>query len=269
MTSPIRLIATATVLAVLTFFAPMKPVHAQTQRPEIEEIIKDYLAKHPAEIERIVKEYLSKNPSVVKEAIVELIKQRRPANVNAAPSIDKSAAIKANAAALFNSTRQVILGNPQGDVTLVEFFDYNCGFCKRALSDMLALMKDDPKLKIVLKEYPVLGPGSAEAARVAVAVRMQDRDGVKYLEFHRKLLSDRGYVDKARALEIANGAGLDMKRLENDMTSDEVRETLAESVMLGDALGIRGTPSYVIGENIVIGAVGMTALNDRIKAVRK
>ena len=92
------------------------------------------------------------------------------------------------------------LGNPQGDVTLVEFFDYSCGFCKRALSDMLALLKDDPKLKIVLKEFPILGPGSVEAARVAVAVRMQDPGGQKYLAFHQELLGAPGPATRDRAL---------------------------------------------------------------------
>ena len=89
---------------------------------------------------------------------------------------------------MFSSPHQVVLGNPPGNVTFVEFFDYNCGYCKRAMSDMLTLLKNDPKLKVVLKEFPVLGPGSVEAAQVAVAVRMQDKTGKKYLEFHQKLL---------------------------------------------------------------------------------
>src|SRR5205807_3245805 len=113
---------------------------------------------------------------------------------------------------------------------MVEFFDYNCGYCKRALSDMMELMKSDPKLKVVLKEFPVLGPGSAEAAQVAVAVRMQDKGGKKYLEFHQKLLGGRGQVDKARALAVAKELGLDVARIEKDLASDEVRATIAESM---------------------------------------
>ena len=103
--------------------------------------------------------------------------------------------MKDNKETIFNSSRHVTVGNPQGDVTFVEFFDYNCGYCKRAMEDMIALMKDDPKLKVVLKEFPVLGQGSTEAARVAVAVRMQDKTGKKYLEFHQKLLTGRGRVE--------------------------------------------------------------------------
>ena len=127
-----------------------------------------------------------------------------------------------------------MLGNKDGDVTFVEFFDYNCGYCKRAMADMLDLMKTDPKLKVVLKEFPVLGPGSVEAAQVAVAVRMQDPGGKKYLDFHQKLLGGRGQADKARAMAAAKDAGLDMARLEKDMASPEVRATIEENFKLAE-----------------------------------
>ncbi|HMA55462.1 MAG TPA: DsbA family protein, partial [Pseudolabrys sp.] len=164
--------------------------------------------------------------------------------------------------------RQVVLGNPDGNVTFVEFFDYNCGYCKRAMDDMLTLLKDDPKLKVVLKEFPVLGPGSVEAAQVAVAVRMQDKTGKKYLEFHRKLLGGRGQADKARALAVAKEIGLDMARLDKDIGSPEVKVTLQESFKLAEALGLNGTPSYVIGENVVVGAVGIDALREKVNTSR-
>jgi protein-disulfide isomerase len=113
-----------------------------------------------------------------------------------------------------------VLGNKDGDVTFVEFFDYNCGYCKRAMTDMLDLMKADPKLKVVLKEFPVLSQGSVEAAQVAVAVRMQDPTGKKYLDFHQKLLGGRGQAPtRRRALAAAKEAGLDMAKLEKDLAS--------------------------------------------------
>src|SRR5215831_8809522 len=127
----------------------------------------EFSAPQKSEIERIVKEYLVSHPEVLQDAIAELDKRQAAADIEKA-----KAAVAGNTETLFNSSRQVVLGNPAGDVTMVEFFDYNCGFCKRALADMLALMKDDPKLKVILKEFPVLGPGSIEAAKVAVAVRM-------------------------------------------------------------------------------------------------
>jgi protein-disulfide isomerase len=216
------------------------------------------------EIERIVKDYLLKNPEVLQEVVSEL--EKRQATVDA----DKSkAAIGKHNDALFNSPRHVTLGNPQGDVTLVEFFDYNCGYCKRALGDMMELLKSDAKLKIVLKEFPVLGPGSVEAAQVATAVRMQDKSGKKYLEFHQKLLAGRGQADKARALAAAKDAGLDMARLEKDLQSPEVKASLEESMQLAEALGINGTPSYVVGQTVVPGAVGVATLRQQIDAVRR
>ena len=155
----------------------------------------------------------------------------------AAEAEKHEAASTDNAETIFNSPRGVVLGNKDGDVTFVEFFDYNCGYCKRAMADMLDLMKSDPKLKVVLKEFPVLGPGSVEAAQVAVAVRMQDPTGKKYLDFHQKLLGGRGQADKARALAAAKEAGLDMARIEKDITSPEVRATLEENFKLAEAHG--------------------------------
>ena len=185
------------------------------------------------------------------------------------PAADRNAAVAGNAALLFSSRHQVTLGNPEGDVTLVEFFDYNCAFCKRALIDMLDLINDDPKLKIVLKELPVLGPGSIEAARVAVAVRMEDPSGRKYLSFHRQLLGGHGPVAKERALMAALDQGFNLASLEHDMASDEVHTTIAENLKLASAVGIDGTPGYVIGNNVLLGAVGVTALKARIAAARR
>jgi protein-disulfide isomerase len=215
------------------------------------------------EIEKIIREYLIKNPEVLQEAITELEKRQ-----SAAEAEKHTNAVRDNAAALFSSPRQVVIGNPQGDVTFVEFFDYNCGYCKRAMADMIELMKSDPKLKVVLKEFPVLGPGSVEAARVAVAVRMQDKTGKKYLQFHQKLLGGRGQADKARALAVAKDVGLDVARIERDLTGDEVRATLQESFKLAESLGLNGTPSYVIGKNVVVGAVGLSALREKVNTAR-
>jgi protein-disulfide isomerase len=131
------------------------------------------------------------------------------------------------------------------------------------------LLKADPKLRIVLKELPVLGPGSIEAAQVAVAVRMQDPSGKKYLEFHRKLLLGRGQADKARAMAAAKDVGLDVVRIEKDLQSPEIRASIEESMKLAEALGITGTPSYVIGESVVPGAVGVALLKEQIEMSRR
>jgi protein-disulfide isomerase len=216
------------------------------------------------EIEKIVRDYLLANPELIGEVLQELEKKQAQFEADR-----HKAAIKEHAQALFNSPLQVTLGNPQGDVTMVEFFDYNCGYCKRALSDMMELMRADPKLRFVLKEYPVLGDGSRDAARVSIAARMQDKGGKKFLDFHQKLLGTRTPIDRARAIAAAKEAGLDVARIEKDLTSSEIDETLRESFRLADALAINGTPSYVVGEEVVIGAVGLAALREKVAGARR
>lgn len=262
------------VLAVgLVSFAPQVG-RAQDLRGEIESIVQDYLTKHPDQVGQIAKDYFVSHPEAFTQIFTELLKHRGTPSASGAPraagspAIDRKAAIAGNAKLLFSSQRQVNLGNPQGNAILVEFFDYNCGFCKRTLPDMLALLKDDPKLKIVLKEFPILGPGSVEAAHVAIAVRMQDPNGQKYLAFHKELLGSPGPVSKEQALAAAKDQGLDMVRLEKDMVGPEVSATLNEDMKLAEALGIHGTPSFVIGNTVVVGAVGLAALQKDVAATR-
>ena len=242
----------AALFAVVLALPAAAPARAQTfnadQRGEIEKIIKEYLLTHPELMQDVMNE-LEK-----KQATAEAEKHR--------------ATVKENSAAIFASPRQVTLGNPQGDVTVVEFFDYNCSYCKRAMGDMLELMKNDGKLKFVLKEFPVLGEGSVQAAQVAAAVRMQDKTGKKYLEFHQKLLGGRGQADKTRALAVAKEIGLDVAKIEKDMAGDEVKATIEESFKLAEALGLNGTPSYVVGTDVVIGAVGANTLKEKINSAR-
>jgi protein-disulfide isomerase len=223
----------------------------------------EFSAPQTSEIERIVRDYLIAHPEVLQEAMAELEKRQ-----SVAESEKHKTAVKENAQALFSSPRQVNLGNAQGNVTFVEFFDYNCGYCKRAMVDMMTLMKNDPNLKVVLKEFPVLGPGSVEAAQVAIAVNMQDKSGKKYIEFHQKLLGGRGQADKAHALAVAKEIGMNIAQIEKDLAGPEVKATLQESFKLAEALGLNGTPSYVIGSDVVIGAVGLSALEEKINTVR-
>jgi len=215
------------------------------------------------DIETIVRNYLLAHPEVLEEAMAELTRRQ-----SAAEAEKQQASVAKNAEAIFTSPRGVTIGNRDGDVTFVEFFDYNCGYCKRAMLDMLEIMKGDSKLKVVLKEFPVLGPSSIEAAQVGVAVRMQDPSGRKYLDFHQKLLTGKGQADKARAMAAAKEAGLDMGKLEKDLASPEIRATLEENFKLAEAMGMNGTPSYVIGKQVVIGAVGVDSLKEKIGIAR-
>jgi protein-disulfide isomerase len=246
--------------AVLAWACAWAPVPAAAQTPAGAQT---FAPDQRSEIEKIVREYLLSHPEVLQDAMAELDKRQ-----NEADAEKHLAAIKDNATAIFSSSRQVNLGNPQGDVTMVEFFDYNCAFCKRAMADMLDLLKSDSKLKVVLKEFPVLGEGSVQAAQVAVAARMQDKTGKKYLDFHTKLLGGRGPADKARALAAAKEAGFDMARLDKDLQSDEVKQTLEENLKLAEGLGLNGTPSYVFPAEVVVGAVGLPTLKGKVNIAR-
>jgi protein-disulfide isomerase len=246
----------------LRFLAPALVALALCGAPEIASA-QSFSDSQRGEIEKIVKDYLLAHPEVLEEVSAELSKRQA-----AAEAEKHQTTISENAEAIFNSPRGVTLGNKDGDVSFVEFFDYNCGYCKHAMGDMLDLMKSDPKLKVVLKEFPVLGPGSVEAAQVAVAVRMQDPGGKKYLDFHQKLLGGKGQADKARALAAAKDAGLDMTRLEKDIASPEVRATIEENFKLAEAMGMNGTPSYVIGKQVVVGAIGLDGLKEKVGIAR-
>ncbi|MCK0195470.1 DsbA family protein [Ancylobacter sp. 6x-1] len=214
-----------------------------------------------SEFETLIHDYLVKNPEVIQEAIGELQKRQEAAEATRRKS--QIAAMKDD---IYTSPHAVVVGNPKGDVTLVEFFDYNCGYCKRSLGDLVDLIKNDPKLRVVLKEFPVLGPGSVEAAQVAVGVRMVAPD--KYFAFHQKLLGDRGQANKAKALAAAKDVGVDSDKLEAAIADPEVRVTLEQSMKIADSLGINGTPSYVLGDELIVGAVGHDQLKGAIQAVR-
>lgn len=213
------------------------------------------------EIGAIVKEYLLQHPEVIRDAMVELDRKQQAAEADA-----RKESVSKYSDTLLNSSRQVVLGNPKGDVTLVEFFDYNCGYCKRAHADMQKLIDEDSNLRVVLKEFPVLGPGSEEAARVAVIVNQIAPE--KYKAFHDELLMSRGEVNGARALAVAADVGLDPAAIKAKLSEPEIAATINESYSLAQALGINGTPSYVVQNDVVIGAVGYDALKSKIKSIR-
>ena len=169
---------------------------------------------------------------------------------------------------LFSSKFQATIGNPKASATVVEFFDYNCHYCKGALPDVTKLMKADPNMKLVLKDFPVLGPGSVDAAKVASAARNQ-LPGDKFWAFHSKLLATHGPIGKAEALAVAKDLGLDMDKLTKDMDSPDIKSGLEETMRLAEALQINGTPTFVVGPDVVVGAVGYDQLKDKVDSVHK
>jgi protein-disulfide isomerase len=215
------------------------------------------------EMGAFIRDYLVNNPDVLREAIEALDKRDK-----ATAEADRQKIVATEAGPLFSSKYQATIGNPKANATLVEFFDYNCHFCKGALPDVTRLMKDDPNLKLVLKDFPVLGPGSVEAAKVASAARNQ-LPGDKFWAFHSKLLATHGPVGKAEALAVAKELGIDMEKLAKDMESPEIKTGLDEVMQLADSLQVNGTPTFVVGQDLVVGAVGYDQLKDKIDSVHK
>ena len=215
------------------------------------------------ELGAFIRDYLVNNPDVLREAIEALDKRDK-----ATAESERQKTVASEAGPLFSSKYQATIGNPTATATLVEFFDYNCHFCKGALPDVTKLIKDDPNLKLVLKDFPVLGPGSVEAAKVASAARNQ-LPGDKFWAFHSKLLATHGPVGKGEAMAVAKELGLDMDKLAKDMESSDIKAGLDETMQLADALQINGTPTFVVGQDVVVGAVGYDQLKGKIDSVHK
>ncbi|MGL5113706.1 MAG: DsbA family protein [Beijerinckiaceae bacterium] len=216
-----------------------------------------------AAINAMIRDYLLKNPEVIQEAMTELDRRQKEAEREARAKL-----VTDKTSPLFTAKHNVPFGNPKGDVTIVEFFDYNCGFCRRSLADLQKFVAEDKNIRIITKDFPVLGPESVEAATVAMAARLQ-LSPEKMLAFHTKLLSNRGKVGKQQGLDAAKEAGADMARLQKDMEGAEVGQAIEQNVQLADALGLSGTPSYIVGDDVVVGAVGFTELKSRVDNVRK
>jgi protein-disulfide isomerase len=196
-------------------------------------------------IGQIIKEYLISNPEVFIEVQGALEAKLEKENAERL-----KVAIAENAEDIFRHPNAAVAGDPDGDITVVEFFDYNCGYCKRGLADVVKLVESDPKVRVVFKELPILSKGSAEAARVALAARNQG----KYWELHRALLKARGQANEASALKLAEELGLDMEQLKADMESDEVKAEIAHSEALAKKMGVNGTPHFLIGDRSIPGA---------------
>ena len=250
MSSRMSLLA-STFIAAMAGFGLALPAAAEFSKPQ------------KSEIEAIIKDYLLANPEVLRDAMNELERRQKADEV-----ATREQAVKDQGAMIFNSQYQAVIGNPNGKVTLVEFFDYTCGYCKRAMDDLAKLMKADPDLRVVLKDFPVLGPGSVEAAQVAGAVRAQLK-GEKYWEYHQKLLTTRGSIGKAQALNVARDLGLDMAQLEKDLAAPAVKAGIEEVMKVADTLNLTGTPSYVVGTDVIVGAVGYDEIKGKLDNMKK
>lgn len=212
-----------------------------------------------AEVETIVHDYLLRNPEVLVEAITALESKQKAEENKAAQG-----KIASNRDALLRDSRDQVIGNPKGDVTLVEFFDYRCGYCKHAQPDVLALVAEDPKLRVVLKEFPILGPDSVIASRVAQAAIAQG----KYEALHNALFAATGKLDSAKIFEIAGSVGLDQARLKADMQAPAIDKQIEDNHALAETLGISGTPAFIVGDQLIPGAMPIDTLRKAVADAR-
>ena len=213
------------------------------------------------EIEQVVRQYLLQNPEILIDMTRNLEAKRQ-----AEAQTRARAALSAHGDLVFNNPADPVLGPKDAKVALVEFFDYNCGFCRRALKDLQRLVEKHKDLKVVFKEFPILGPGSDEAARIALAAQKQDPR--KYWKLHQALLEYPGRIDGKVALAVAKKLGYDVEKLKKDMNSDEVKSIIATNMQLADALGIQGTPAFVTPGKIIRGAQGFTILDKAVEEAR-
>jgi len=166
---------------------------------------------------------------------------------------------------IFADPDSAVGGNPKGDVTLVEFFDYRCPYCKQIEPSLDALIKEDGKLRVVYKELPILGPPSVFASRAAIAARKQG----KYDAFHSRMMAFKGTIDSDAVLKVAKAAGLDLDRLKTDMAAPEIDKIIKRNYALAEALAIDGTPGLIVGDDLAVGAVDLDTLRKMIAAARK
>ena len=219
----------------------------------------EFNPKQRDEIGAIVRDYLLKHPEVLLEVSKELDKRQQEAEDQ-----QRNGAVAENADALFRSPSDFVAGNPKGDVTMVEFFDYNCPWCKKSMPEVLRLIDEDKNLRLVMKEFPIFGEDSEYAARAALAARKQD----KYWPFHLAMLGHEGKLSKADVDEIAAAQGLDMVKLKTDMDSPEIVAVIARNQQLANTMAITGTPAFIIDRKVIPGYLPKDGLAAAIKEIR-
>lgn len=213
------------------------------------------------QMEQVVREYLVNNPEVIIEALESYQKREREA-----AQVRQRDTMGALQADLKNNLNDPIIGNPDGDVTVVEFFDYRCGYCKRVFNDVQTLLKEDGNIRFVLKEFPILGPDSVNASRAAQAVWLHQKD--KYLPFHTAMLTSKGELSEAKIMELAKDAGVDTAQLKEQMNDPLVETALSDTARLASALDITGTPAFIFGSQIQPGAISLDMMKELVGALR-
>jgi protein-disulfide isomerase len=248
----------STILVATTFATP---AIAQDEVADVDPLTipDDYpTIEDELEMGEFIRGYLLANPEVIIEA-VEAYSARKKAEEQKLASN----AVKENADWLYEGDHPQA-GNADGDIAIVEFFDYNCGYCKRALSDVMTVMGEDDQVRVVFVELPILGEASTEASKWALAAHKQDL----YLEYHVALMEHQGRLNDATMAKIAEKVGLDVEKLRQDKEDPSVMDQLNENINMARTLGITGTPAFTIGEDLARGYVGLDGLKAGIEQNR-
>lgn len=255
----------------------VRPAAPTLDEPAVREIVAQMLTDREAELtpkgpintaqidptvlNPMIEDYLMGDPR-----ILQRMSQKLDEEVRTAEAVKAKAAIASMHDAIFNDPDHIVLGNPNGDVTLVEMFDYNCTYCRGALPDLVKLLAEDPNLKVILKEFPILSKESVDAARVAVVA--SEQPGFDYWSFHQALFSSRGQINADVALAAAKDLGLNPVTIRLDTESEKVTGIIQKSYDIAKALNISGTPTYIIGDEVIPGAIGIDELRTRIANMR-
>lgn len=218
-------------------------------------------AEQSKAVEGLVRDYILDNPEVIIESMQNYQIRQQLAEQEAA-----AAAVATYSDELRNDASSPVAGNPDGDVTVVEFFDYRCAYCKKVLPGIQDLLKSDGNVRYVFKEFPILGPDSVTASRAALAVWSLDPE--KYFGFHQALMEARGTLGEEQVLAIAKKLGLDPKAVKETMAKPEIQETIERNIALAQKLNVQGTPAFVIGDTLMPGAMDADQLRELVAAAR-
>lgn len=225
---------------------------------------KKFTPEETKAIEAIIKDYLITNPKIMLD-----VQKALQAQMESDRTAQLVAAIEPNREELENDGVSVVMGNPNGDVTVVEFFDYQCGFCRKAHPDVKRLMAEDKNIRVVYKQFPILDrpnevPMSLIAAHMAMAANKQG----KFEEFHQALFSAEGGLTQESLATIMATIGLDKEKAEAEMMSEEVGASIRNNMELAQKMGISSTPTFIIGDKVIEGAMGYDDLKEKVAAAR-
>lgn len=246
----LRALMVATGLAAAMVLSPMTGKAAETPAPAAAGLDK-------AAVEKIIHDYLMNNATVIMDSVEQY--QRKTMREKS------SEAIKSNTVYLFQDDDAPFIGNAAGDVKIVEFFDYNCGYCKKVLPELQDLVAKDPNVKILFKDFPILGPTSETSAKWALAAHMQK----KYFSFHKIVMEHKGPINDEVLEKAAKDAGLDVDKAKKDVEGTDIMMQIEKNRALAGQLGITGTPAFVIGEDIVPGAIPVDEIQKMVNEARK